>query len=260
MTEPTANRLLLCSTATRSPTAPSTPCRSRTSRPRPASRPTRSTGSPRCSSTCCATRTRPTSPSRSTCRGRRSAASSSPTTRPTARRARTSSGARSTWSRRCSRRCASRRWRPRGTRPTTSSRRSPAAPRREGFDVLICTGDRDALQLVSDRVTVLYPRKGVSDLSRMTPEAVRDKYGLSPGAVPRLRGAARRPERQPAQHPVGGGEDGDQVGRRVRRPRHPRRPRRRGEGQGRRRAARPPRPGDPEPPAHRAGARRPASR
>jgi DNA polymerase I len=55
---------------------------------------------------------------------------------------------------------------------------------REGFDVLICTGDRDALQLVSDRVTVLYPRKGVSDLARMTPEAVRDKYGLSPEQYP----------------------------------------------------------------------------
>jgi DNA polymerase-1 len=54
----------------------------------------------------------------------------------------------------------------------------------EGYDVLICTGDRDALQLVSDRVTVLYPRKGVSDLSRMTPEAVRDKYGLSPAQYP----------------------------------------------------------------------------
>jgi DNA polymerase-1 len=54
----------------------------------------------------------------------------------------------------------------------------------EGFDVLICTGDRDALQLVSDRVTVLYPRKGVSDLARMTPQAVLDKYGLSPEQYP----------------------------------------------------------------------------
>ncbi len=55
---------------------------------------------------------------------------------------------------------------------------------REGFDVLICTGDRDALQLVSDRVTVLYPRKGVSDLARMTPETVQDKYGLTPTQYP----------------------------------------------------------------------------
>jgi DNA polymerase-1 len=55
---------------------------------------------------------------------------------------------------------------------------------REGFDVLICTGDRDALQLVSDHVTVLYPRKGVSDLTRFTPESVQEKYGLSPAQYP----------------------------------------------------------------------------
>jgi DNA polymerase-1 len=54
----------------------------------------------------------------------------------------------------------------------------------EGYDVLICTGDRDAFQLVSDSVTVLYPRKGVSDLQRMTPEAVRERYGLSPAQYP----------------------------------------------------------------------------
>jgi DNA polymerase-1 len=54
----------------------------------------------------------------------------------------------------------------------------------EGYDVLICTGDRDALQLVSDQVTVLYPRKGVSDLTRYTPGAVQEKYGLSPTQYP----------------------------------------------------------------------------
>ena len=55
-----------------------------------------------------------------------------------------------------------------------------------GYEVLICSGDRDAMQLVSDRVTLLYPRKGVSDLVRMTPEAVRDKYGVEPGEYPEL--------------------------------------------------------------------------
>ncbi|EUA35206.1 5'-3' exonuclease, N-terminal resolvase-like domain protein [Mycobacterium xenopi 3993] len=39
---------------------------------------------------------------------------------------------------------------------------------KEGYRVLVVTGDRDALQLVSDDVTVLYPRKGVSDLTRFT--------------------------------------------------------------------------------------------
>ena len=50
----------------------------------------------------------------------------------------------------------------------------------EGFETLIITGDRDAFQLVNDSTTVLYPRRGVSDLSRMTPAAVLDKYGLTP--------------------------------------------------------------------------------
>jgi len=56
----------------------------------------------------------------------------------------------------------------------------------EGFEVLICTGDRDTLQLVSDACTVLYPRKGVSDLARMTPEAVQEKYGVEPGRYPEI--------------------------------------------------------------------------
>ena len=53
-----------------------------------------------------------------------------------------------------------------------------------GMNVLICTGDRDALQLVGDHVTVLYPRKGVSDLTRFTPEEVQVKYGLTPKQYP----------------------------------------------------------------------------
>ncbi len=55
-----------------------------------------------------------------------------------------------------------------------------------GFDVLICTGDRDAFQLVTDNVTVLYPRKGVSDLARMTPAAVEAKYFATPARYPEL--------------------------------------------------------------------------
>ncbi len=53
-----------------------------------------------------------------------------------------------------------------------------------GFRVLVVTGDRDSLQLVSDDVTVLYPRKGVSELTRFTPEAVVEKYGLTPRQYP----------------------------------------------------------------------------
>ena len=55
-----------------------------------------------------------------------------------------------------------------------------------GMDVLVCTGDRDALQLVGDQVTVLYPRKGVSDLVRFTPDAVEEKYGVPPQRYPDL--------------------------------------------------------------------------
>jgi DNA polymerase I len=55
-----------------------------------------------------------------------------------------------------------------------------------GYDVLICSGDRDAMQLVSDQVTLLYPRKGVSDMMRMTPQAVRDKYAVEPGQYPEI--------------------------------------------------------------------------
>ncbi len=52
------------------------------------------------------------------------------------------------------------------------------------MSVDVVTGDRDAFQLVSDRVTVLYPKKGVSDLARMTPAAVEEKYGLTPAQYP----------------------------------------------------------------------------
>ncbi|MCF0090289.1 MULTISPECIES: DNA polymerase I [Streptomyces] len=53
-----------------------------------------------------------------------------------------------------------------------------------GFDVLIVTGDRDSFQLVSEHVTVLYPTKGVSELTRFTPEKVLEKYGLTPSQYP----------------------------------------------------------------------------
>ncbi|MET9437519.1 DNA polymerase I [Streptomyces sp. NPDC006551] len=53
-----------------------------------------------------------------------------------------------------------------------------------GFDVLIVTGDRDSFQLVTDHVTVLYPTKGVSELTRFTPEKVQEKYGLTPSQYP----------------------------------------------------------------------------
>jgi DNA polymerase-1 len=55
---------------------------------------------------------------------------------------------------------------------------------REGAEVLICTGDRDSFQLVNDKTTVLYPKRGVSDLARMTPAAIIEKYGMTPDQYP----------------------------------------------------------------------------
>ncbi len=54
------------------------------------------------------------------------------------------------------------------------------------MEVLILTGDRDSIQLVTDRSTVLYPMRGVSDLARMTPKFVEDKYGVPPERYPEL--------------------------------------------------------------------------
>ena len=54
----------------------------------------------------------------------------------------------------------------------------------DGFEVLICTGDRDSFQLVTPEITVLYPKKGVTEMNRMTPDAVFEKYGLTPLQYP----------------------------------------------------------------------------
>jgi DNA polymerase-1 len=53
-----------------------------------------------------------------------------------------------------------------------------------GMDVLIVSGDRDNLQLVNDHVTVLMTRRGISDMTRFTPEEVTAKYGLTPAQYP----------------------------------------------------------------------------
>ena len=58
--------------------------------------------------------------------------------------------------------------------------------RADGMKVLICTGDRDLLQLVNDDVTVLYPIKGVTELADMTPQAVFERYGVKPQDYPEL--------------------------------------------------------------------------
>ena len=53
-----------------------------------------------------------------------------------------------------------------------------------GFETLICTGDRDSFQLINKTTTVLYPKKGVTEMNRMTPETMFEKYGLTPSQYP----------------------------------------------------------------------------
>jgi DNA polymerase I len=54
----------------------------------------------------------------------------------------------------------------------------------EGHRVLVVTGDRDAMQLVNDDVTVLYTLRGITETAHMTPDAVVDRYGVSPELYP----------------------------------------------------------------------------
>jgi DNA polymerase-1 len=54
----------------------------------------------------------------------------------------------------------------------------------KGFEVVVSSGDRDALQLVTDDVTLLYPLRGVSELIRMTPPVVEERYGVPPRLYP----------------------------------------------------------------------------
>jgi DNA polymerase-1 len=61
-----------------------------------------------------------------------------------------------------------------------------AAARSWPGPVLVATSDRDAFQLASDRVTVLQPARGVSELARIGPAEVRERYGVEPEQVPDL--------------------------------------------------------------------------
>jgi DNA polymerase I len=53
-----------------------------------------------------------------------------------------------------------------------------------GGETVVATSDRDAFQLVSERTTVLQPVKGVSELARIGPAEVRERYGVEPAQVP----------------------------------------------------------------------------
>ena len=55
---------------------------------------------------------------------------------------------------------------------------------KEKCEVFICTGDRDSFQLVNNQTTILYPKRGVSEMARMTPDAVIAKYGMTAEQYP----------------------------------------------------------------------------
>ena len=63
----------------------------------------------------------------------------------------------------------------------------------EGMEVLILTGDRDSIQLVTENSTVLYPMRGVSDLARLTPAASRRSTASRRTATPSSRRSWGRP-------------------------------------------------------------------
>lgn len=59
-----------------------------------------------------------------------------------------------------------------------------AAARKRRRPAIVVTSDRDAFQLASDRCTVLSPVRGVSELARIGPAEVRERYGVEPKQVP----------------------------------------------------------------------------
>jgi DNA polymerase-1 len=61
-----------------------------------------------------------------------------------------------------------------------------AAPHAWPGPILVATSDRDAFQLVDERVTILQPVKGVSEIARIGPDEVRERYGVDPEQVPDL--------------------------------------------------------------------------
>jgi DNA polymerase-1 len=58
------------------------------------------------------------------------------------------------------------------------------AETRRGGRTLVVTSDRDLFQLANDSVTILMPRRGVSELERVGPPEVRERYGVEPAQVP----------------------------------------------------------------------------
>jgi DNA polymerase-1 len=59
-----------------------------------------------------------------------------------------------------------------------------ASEEARGGSSVVATSDRDAFQLASDRTTILQPVRGVSELARIGPAEVVERYGVEPKQVP----------------------------------------------------------------------------
>ncbi len=57
-----------------------------------------------------------------------------------------------------------------------------------GEQTIVVTGDLDLLQIVTERTTVLTTRRGITELGRYDPAAVRERFGLDPAQLPDYRG------------------------------------------------------------------------
>ncbi|CDF58136.1 DNA polymerase I [Thermobrachium celere] len=58
----------------------------------------------------------------------------------------------------------------------------------QGYEILILTGDKDSLQLVSNNTKVMITKKGITDLEIYDVEHIKQKYGLEPIKIIDLKG------------------------------------------------------------------------
>jgi DNA polymerase I len=58
-----------------------------------------------------------------------------------------------------------------------------AAEEKRRGSAVVATSDRDSFQLASERTTIIQPVRGVSELARIGPSEVRERYGVEPGQV-----------------------------------------------------------------------------
>jgi DNA polymerase-1 len=59
-----------------------------------------------------------------------------------------------------------------------------ASEEKRGGETLVATSDRDLFQLASPRTMILQPVRGVSEIARIGPAEVRERYGVEPEQVP----------------------------------------------------------------------------